>query len=173
MRKGRRSRSRAPRGGREDLSELALAQSASSESPWEWEAERVEQLRERAWRWGPRGPDSGGKGRSRREREQRSNWAVPAGHERKIATKLRASLAKRRRREQKRGAAAAGGGRARLAAAVAAAGRGGSGSAEGAVTPNHILLWLRVMGVVVQQIKPPLWHGVGGKLGYLTESIDT
>ncbi|XP_063002875.1 nuclear protein 2 [Elgaria multicarinata webbii] len=57
----------------------------------------AEQLGERAWRGGPRGPGAGGKGRSRREQEQRTNWPVPAGHERKVAAKIRASLAKRRR----------------------------------------------------------------------------
>ncbi|XP_038231165.1 nuclear protein 2 [Dermochelys coriacea] len=50
---------------------------------------------------GPRGPGSGGKGRSRRERELRTNRYLPAGHERKLAQKLRNSQAKRRRWEQR------------------------------------------------------------------------
>ncbi|XP_065274181.1 nuclear protein 2 [Emys orbicularis] len=61
--------------------------------PYEW-------YNVREWS-GPRGPGSGGKGRSRRERELRTNRYLPAGHERKIAQKLRNSQAKRRRREQR------------------------------------------------------------------------
>ncbi|KAM9117610.1 nuclear protein 2 [Pangshura tecta] len=61
--------------------------------PYEW-------YNVREWS-GPRGPGSGGKGRSRRERELRTNRHLPAGHERKIAQKLRNSQAKRRRREQR------------------------------------------------------------------------
>uniref|UniRef100_A0ACB8EDF7 Uncharacterized protein n=2 Tax=Sphaerodactylus townsendi TaxID=933632 RepID=A0ACB8EDF7_9SAUR len=72
-----------------------------SASTLDEESERLDDLREAAGRCGPRGPGSGGKGRSRLEREQHTNRAVPAGHERKIATKIRASLAKRRRKEQK------------------------------------------------------------------------
>uniref|UniRef100_A0A8C8RES4 Uncharacterized protein n=1 Tax=Pelusios castaneus TaxID=367368 RepID=A0A8C8RES4_9SAUR len=64
-----------------------------SEDPYEW-------YHVRDWS-GPRGPGSGGKGRSRRERELRTNRSLPAGHERKIAQKLRNSQAKRRRREQR------------------------------------------------------------------------
>uniref|UniRef100_A0A8C0GXL1 Nuclear protein 2, transcriptional regulator n=1 Tax=Chelonoidis abingdonii TaxID=106734 RepID=A0A8C0GXL1_CHEAB len=56
--------------------------------PYEW-------YNVREW-GGPRGPGSGGKGRSRRERELRTNRYLPAGHERKIAQKLRNSQAKRR-----------------------------------------------------------------------------
>ncbi|KAG6920421.1 hypothetical protein G0U57_019552 [Chelydra serpentina] len=44
--------------------------------PYEWYSVRE-------WS-GPRGPGSGGKGRSRRERELRTNRYLPAGHERKI-----------------------------------------------------------------------------------------
>ncbi|CAM4575758.1 unnamed protein product [Lepidochelys kempii] len=61
--------------------------------PYEW-------YNVREWS-GPRGPGSGGKGRSRRERELRTNRYLPAGHERKLAQKLRNSQAKRRRREQR------------------------------------------------------------------------
>ncbi|KAG6937714.1 nuclear protein 2, transcriptional regulator, partial [Chelydra serpentina] len=61
--------------------------------PYEWYSVRE-------WS-GPRGPGSGGKGRSRRERELRTNRYLPAGHERKITQKLRNSQAKRRRREQR------------------------------------------------------------------------
>uniref|UniRef100_A0A670Y3Z8 Uncharacterized protein n=1 Tax=Pseudonaja textilis TaxID=8673 RepID=A0A670Y3Z8_PSETE len=80
---------------RASLASVVPAPSSGSEDS-EWEEERVARLRERAWRDGPRGPGSGGKGRSRRSREQRTNWRVPAGHERKITAKIRASLAKRR-----------------------------------------------------------------------------
>lgn len=69
------------------------------------ETERADELREAVARGGPRGPGSGGKGRSRREREQLTNWPVPAGHERKISSKIRATLAKRRRRQQRTGGA--------------------------------------------------------------------
>ena len=39
------------------------------------------------------------KGRTRRERELRTNWLVPGGHERKIAQKLLNSQRKRRQRQ--------------------------------------------------------------------------
>ncbi|XP_049644112.1 nuclear protein 2 [Suncus etruscus] len=39
------------------------------------------------------------KGRTRREREQRANWTVPGGHERKVAQKLVNSQRKRRQRQ--------------------------------------------------------------------------
>ncbi|XP_070591163.1 nuclear protein 2 [Erythrolamprus reginae] len=88
---GGEGRRAAMRSGRN----VSRAPSSGSEES-EWEEERVARLRERAWRDGPRGPGSGGKGRSRRSREQRTNWRVPAGHERKITAKIRATLAKRR-----------------------------------------------------------------------------
>ncbi|KAM6463139.1 nuclear protein 2 [Python bivittatus] len=84
------------RQGRSRLKASVVGSPSSGSEDSEWEEERVERLRERAWRDGPRGPGSGGKGRSRRSREQRTNWRVPAGHERKITAKIRASLAKRR-----------------------------------------------------------------------------
>lgn len=40
------------------------------------------------------------KGRTRRERELRTNWPVPGGHERKIAQKLLNGQRKRRQRQQ-------------------------------------------------------------------------
>ncbi|XP_060115274.1 nuclear protein 2 isoform X2 [Heteronotia binoei] len=83
---------------------VAPEESASSlVSDVEAEAEQVDELREAVSRGGPRGLGSGGKGRSRREREQNTNWPVPAGHERKISSKIRATLAKRRRRQQRTG----------------------------------------------------------------------
>ncbi|XP_050785502.1 nuclear protein 2 [Gopherus flavomarginatus] len=85
--------------------------------PYEW-------YNVREWS-GPRGPGSGGKGRSRRERELRTNRHLPAGHERKIAQKLRNSQAKRRRREQ-RGPRSTRAGR-RSARASYALGPGGAG----------------------------------------------
>ncbi|XP_047635906.1 nuclear protein 2 [Phacochoerus africanus] len=39
------------------------------------------------------------KGRTRRERELRTNWLVPGGHERKIAQKLLNGQRKRRQRQ--------------------------------------------------------------------------
>ncbi|XP_034844638.1 nuclear protein 2 [Mirounga leonina] len=39
------------------------------------------------------------KGRTRRERELRTNWPVPGGHERKIAQKLLNGQRKRRQRQ--------------------------------------------------------------------------
>ncbi|TEA38760.1 hypothetical protein DBR06_SOUSAS610120, partial [Sousa chinensis] len=39
------------------------------------------------------------KGRTRRERELRTNWRVPGGHERKIAQKLLNGQRKRRQRQ--------------------------------------------------------------------------
>nr|XP_012419585.1 PREDICTED: nuclear transcriptional regulator 1-like protein [Odobenus rosmarus divergens] len=39
------------------------------------------------------------KGRTRRERERRTNWPVPGGHERKIAQKLLNGQRKRRQRQ--------------------------------------------------------------------------
>uniref|UniRef100_A0A8C5RDH6 Uncharacterized protein n=1 Tax=Laticauda laticaudata TaxID=8630 RepID=A0A8C5RDH6_LATLA len=86
----------AMRSGRSGSRASVVAAPSSGSEDSEWEEERVARLRERAWRDGPRGPGSGGKGRSRRSREQRTNWRVPAGHERKITAKIRASLAKRR-----------------------------------------------------------------------------
>uniref|UniRef100_A0A8C6Y3C9 Uncharacterized protein n=1 Tax=Naja naja TaxID=35670 RepID=A0A8C6Y3C9_NAJNA len=88
--------SRVPNEKYSPRASLYLAAPSSGSEDSEWEEERVARLRERAWRDGPRGPGSGGKGRSRRSREQRTNWRVPAGHERKITAKIRASLAKRR-----------------------------------------------------------------------------
>ncbi|XP_067394264.1 nuclear protein 2 [Emydura macquarii macquarii] len=70
-----------------------LEETEARYDPYEW-------YNVREWS-GPRGPGSGGKGRSRRERELRTNRYLPAGHERKIAQKLRNSQAKRRRREQR------------------------------------------------------------------------
>ncbi|XP_077167626.1 nuclear protein 2 [Paroedura picta] len=85
---------------------VAAEESASSLAS-DVDAERADELREAASRGGPRGPGSGGKGRSRREREKLTNWPVPAGHERKITSKIRASQAKRRRRQQRTGGARA------------------------------------------------------------------
>ncbi|XP_044089472.1 nuclear protein 2 [Neovison vison] len=39
------------------------------------------------------------KGRTRRERELRTNWPVPGGHERKVAQKLLSGQRKRRQRQ--------------------------------------------------------------------------
>lgn len=96
FRGGRRSPGATMRSGRSASRTTVVAAPSSGSEDSEWEEERVARLRERAWRDGPRGPGSGGKGRSRRSREQRTNWRVPAGHERKITAKIRASLAKRR-----------------------------------------------------------------------------
>ncbi|KAL8198754.1 UNVERIFIED_CONTAM: hypothetical protein K2H54_022676 [Gekko kuhli] len=99
-----RGRSRTRAAPKPEIPPVAPEESASSLVS-DAEAERVDELREAVARGGPRGPGSGGKGRSRREREQLTNWPVPAGHERKIASKIRASLTKRRRRQQRTGGA--------------------------------------------------------------------
>ncbi|KAK1344865.1 hypothetical protein QTO34_013569 [Cnephaeus nilssonii] len=47
----------------------------------------------------PAGGAGHSKGRTRRERELRTNWPVPGGHERKIAQKLLNGQRKRRQRK--------------------------------------------------------------------------
>lgn len=70
------------------------------------------------------------KGRTRRERELRTNWPVPGGHERKIAEKLLNGQRKRRQRKlQPRP-------RTRLASAPVRTRRGRSGPREAPRAPR-------------------------------------
>ncbi|XP_004705987.1 nuclear protein 2 [Echinops telfairi] len=76
-----------------------LQRSREARPPAGWEEELNDCLDYYYLRDFPAGGAGRSKGRTRRERELRTNWPVPGGHERKIAQKLLNAQRKRRQRQ--------------------------------------------------------------------------